>query len=502
MADAKHKVERAAFGAAIDGILKYVNKDEADREKAFLKLVDLSEKFMGDTFRKEGYDAARRMIQDPDSKWMQYVNRILNEVDPHVIKMSALDYGFEAAFCGKKEINEMRVKHQCNIPWLILMDPTSACNLHCTGCWAAEYGNRLNLSFEDMDRIVTQGKELGIYLYFFTGGEPLVRKDDIIRLCEKHDDCGFHAFTNGTLIDEKFCQDMKRVGNFSVAISLEGFNEVNDLRRGKGVFDKVMHAMDLMKQYGLIFGTSICYTSKNYKVVTSDEFLDMIIEKGARFSWYFHYMPVGNEASCELLPDPDQREYMYHRIREIRASERKFYQKITDLYATAIDYDKNAATTRRFYATVQNKMHYAVHGHTAAELIVKRADHTKEHMGLTTWADAPDGKIKKSDVTVAKNYLSQDEMKQLNRMVTAYLDFAENMTLRHIPLTMQDWEKRLNGFIEMFDYGILQDAGKVSAEIAKLHAETEFEKYRVIQDRLFMSDFDKYMLELEENAKK
>ena len=190
------------------------------------------------------------------------------------------------------------------------------------------------------------------------------------------------------------------------------------------------------------------------------------------------------------------------RIREIRASERKFYQKITDLYATAIDYDKNAATTRRFYATVQNKMHYAVHGHTAAELIVERADHTKEHMGLTTWADAPDGKIKKSDVTVAKNYLSQDEMKQLNRMVTAYLDFAENMTLRHIPLTMQDWEKRLNSFIEMFDYGILQDAGKVSAEIAKLHAETEFEKYRVIQDRLFMSDFDRYMLEFEESAKK
>ena len=190
------------------------------------------------------------------------------------------------------------------------------------------------------------------------------------------------------------------------------------------------------------------------------------------------------------------------RIREIRASERKFYQKITDLYATAIDYDKNAATTRRFYATVQNKMHYAVHGHTAAELIMERADHTKEHMGLTTWADAPEGKIKKSDVTVAKNYLSQDEMKQLNRMVTAYLDFAENMTLRHIPLTMQDWEKRLNSFIEMFDYGILQDAGKVTAEIAKLHAETEFEKYRVIQDRLFMSDFDKYMLELEENTKK
>ena len=190
------------------------------------------------------------------------------------------------------------------------------------------------------------------------------------------------------------------------------------------------------------------------------------------------------------------------RIREIRASERKFYQKITDIYATAIDYDKTSATTKRFYATVQNKMHFAVHGHTAAELIVERADHQKEHMGLTTWADAPDGKIKKSDVTIAKNYLSENELHQLNRMVTAYLDFAENMTLRRIPLTMEDWEKRLNSFIEMFDYGILQDAGKVSAEIAKLHAETEFEKYRIVQDRLFMSDYDKYLLELEEKAKK
>ena len=167
------------------------------------------------------------------------------------------------------------------------------------------------------------------------------------------------------------------------------------------------------------------------------------------------------------------------RIREIRASERKFYQKITDLYATAIDYDKNSATTKRFYATVQNKMHYAVHGHTAAELVVERADHTKDHMGLTTWANAPEGKIKKSDVTVAKNYLSQDELKQLNRMVTAYLDFAENMTLRHIPLTMQDWEKRLNSFIEMFDYGILQDAGKVSAEITKLLILIDFKSRRL-----------------------
>ena len=188
------------------------------------------------------------------------------------------------------------------------------------------------------------------------------------------------------------------------------------------------------------------------------------------------------------------------RIREIRASERKFYQKITDLYATAVDYDKTAASTCRFYASVQNKMHYAVHGHTAAELIYERADSTKEHMGLTTWNDAPDGKIKKSDVTVAKNYLSEEEMRQLNRMVTSYLDFAEDMARRKIPLTMQDWEERLNRFIEMFEYGMLKDAGKVSAEIARLHAETEFEKYRVIQDKMFLSDFDRFILETEENG--
>ena len=189
------------------------------------------------------------------------------------------------------------------------------------------------------------------------------------------------------------------------------------------------------------------------------------------------------------------------RVREIRASERKFYQKVTDLYATAVDYDKTAKMTKRFYATVQNKMHFAVHGHTAAELIMDRAHSEKEHMGLTTWQDAPDGKIKITDVTVAKNYLTEFEMEQLNRMVSSYLDFAESMTKRKIPLTMQDWEVRLNAFIEMFEYGLLKDAGKVSAAIAKLHAETEFEKYRITQDQLFLSDFDKYLLELEEKSK-
>mgnify|MGYP001271611110 CR=1 FL=1 len=184
-------------------------------------------------------------------------------------------------------------------------------------------------------------------------------------------------------------------------------------------------------------------------------------------------------------------EEQLQRIREIRLSERKFYQKITDIYSTAIDYDITATATKRFFATVQNKLHWAIHGSTAAELIVNRADHQKEHMGLTTWKDAPKGKIQKFDVSVAKNYLSEKEMQQLQRLVSAYLDIAEDMANRQIPMTMEDWETRLNRFIAATDREILQDAGKVTAEIAKAHAETEFEKYRIIQDRLFESDFDR-----------
>ena len=193
---------------------------------------------------------------------------------------------------------------------------------------------------------------------------------------------------------------------------------------------------------------------------------------------------------------------LLEQIREIRLSERRFYQKITDIYATALDYDRTAKTTKQFFAKVQNKMHYAVHGHTAAELIYERADADKPHMGLTTWVAAPEGKIVKSDVSVAKNYLSEQEMRSLERIVSAYLDLAEDRAERHIPMTMEDWAKRLDLFLMADDREVLQDAGKITAEIAKAKAETEFEKYRVIQDRLFMSDFDKYMLELEENAKK
>lgn len=193
---------------------------------------------------------------------------------------------------------------------------------------------------------------------------------------------------------------------------------------------------------------------------------------------------------------------LLEQIREIRLSERRFYQKITDIYATSLDYDKTANTTKQFFAKVQNKMHYAVHGHTAAELIYERADAEMPHMGLTTWTSAPEGKIVKSDVSIAKNYLNEQEMRSLERIVSAYLDLAEDRAERHIPMTMEDWSKRLDLFLMADDREVLQDAGRITMEIAKSKAETEFEKYRVIQDRLFMSDYDKFLLELEENAKK
>jgi hypothetical protein len=189
-------------------------------------------------------------------------------------------------------------------------------------------------------------------------------------------------------------------------------------------------------------------------------------------------------------------EEQLQRIREIRLSERKFYQKITDIYSTAIDYDITANATKRFFATVQNKLHWAIHGQTAAEIIINRANHQSENMGLTTWQDAPNGKIQKFDVSVAKNYLSENEMQQLQRLVSAYLDIAEDMAIRQIPMTMEDWENRLNKFIAATDREILQNAGKVTAEIAKAHAESEFEKYRIIQDQNYISDFDKEMLKL------
>ena len=318
MSNLGHTAARVAASKIIDVLLKNIGKD---REKEMVKLIDLMEKYMSGEKLDVDYDKIREMVCNEDCALNHYLNHLLDELDPNVIKTTILNFGFEAMLYGTKTIRKMRTVHNCNIPWLILMDPTSACNLHCTGCWAAEYGNKLNLSYDELSGVVKQGKELGVYFYMFTGGEPLVRKNDIIKLCEEHHECQFLAFTNGTLVDEAFCGEMKRVGNLMLAISLEGSPEGNDLRRGTGVYAKVMHAMDLLKENGLIFGTYICYTSKNCESVTSKDFVKLMVDKGCRYAMYFHYMPVGNEASVELLPTPEQRSYIKDRIREIRRLE-------------------------------------------------------------------------------------------------------------------------------------------------------------------------------------
>ena len=295
---------------------------EKDPERNLPKLMEWVDKLAGtgpDSFQEQR-DAFRAVINDPDNNMHQLIMNTLQGVDNGVLKAFFVNFFLNANIIGWPIQEKFRKKYNCNIPWAILLDPTSACNLHCTGCWAAEYGNKLNLSFEEIDSIIRQGKELGVYMYIYTGGEPLVRKNDLIRLCEKHSDCPFLAFTNATLIDESFADDMLRVKNFIPAISLEGFETATDGRRGNGVYQKVVRAMNILKEKKLPFGISACYTSQNLDSISSDTFLDQLVEWGARFIWYFHYMPVGNDAVPALLPNPQQREQMYHRIRAIRAS--------------------------------------------------------------------------------------------------------------------------------------------------------------------------------------
>lgn len=252
------------------------------------------------------------------------------------------------------------------------------------------------------------------------------------------------------------------------------------------------------KHYNLNAIIAVGFKVNNQRAVRFRVWANQIVEQYTVKGWAMDVERLKNGGSILTEKYFDEQ---LERIREIRLSERKFYQKLTDIYATAIDYDKNAKTTKDFFAKVQNKMHYAVHHHTAAELIMERADADKPHMGLTSWKAAPEGKISKSDVSVAKNYLTTDEMASLELIVSAYLDLAENRTRRKIPMTMEDWAKRIDIYLAADDLAVLQNPGKITAAIAKDHAETEFEKYRIIQDKLFMSDYDRYLLELEEKVK-
>ena len=311
----KQKTERAAAGVAIDKLLDYVDKNP---DENLLKLVDKVEKLTGDMFPKANFKKFREGAEDKDNVWRKLLLSVFADVDRRIVKNMLLALGLGGAYEGTKTVRENREKYNCNIPWIILLDPTSACNLRCKGCWAAEYGHQQSLSYEELDSIVTQGKALGTHFYMFTGGEPLIRKDDIIKLCEKHKDCAFLAYTNATLIDQDFCDEVLRVGNLIFAISIEGTQESNDSRRGEGSYQKSIEVMELLKKNRCLFGISVCYTSENVEAVTSEEFVDLMINKGCKFGLYFNYMPIGQNAEESLIPSPEQRTHMYTWLRKMR----------------------------------------------------------------------------------------------------------------------------------------------------------------------------------------
>ncbi len=352
---------------AANQALKYI---EGNPEENIPKLMAFADKYLPEGW----YGQQRKMINaaiDEKNNWYQLILK-LYDLDEGVRKAFFQNFIFNASLKGSAVINENREKYGCNIPWAILLDPTSACNMKCTGCWAAEYGNQLNLSLETIDSIIRQGKELGTHMYIYTGGEPLVRKKDLIKICEMHPDCAFLSFTNGTLIDEDFCKEMLRVKNFVPAISLEGFEEANDSRRGEGCYSKVTNAMKLLKEHKLPFGVSTCYTSKNYSDITSEEFFDLMVDSGALFAWFFHYMPVGKDAVTELLPNPEQREVVKDRIRGFRNTKPIF----------TIDFQNDAEYVGGCIAGGRNYLHINAKGDVEPCVFIHYSDCNIHEMSL------------------------------------------------------------------------------------------------------------------------
>lgn len=308
--------------AALRKVYNWLDQDPANRLPKLGEYID-SYIPAGSTLGGQ-LEAIKSVLGDSENNWFQLIFSIFTEIDSDVRRTIFENFVINATVRAGEIHDKLTLQYNCNIPWAILMDPTSACNLHCVGCWAAEYGNRLNLSYEELDSIIHQANELGCYFFLYTGGEPLVRKADLIRLCEAHPDSMFSAFTNATLIDEAFANEMLRVKNFIPAISAEGFEESTDSRRGQGTYQKIMSAMQILKEKKLPFGISACYTSANVQDVGSEAYFDQMIEWGAKFCWFFTYMPVGKEAVPELMVSAEQRKFMYEQIRKFRQTKPLF----------------------------------------------------------------------------------------------------------------------------------------------------------------------------------
>ncbi|HEY4544448.1 MAG TPA: radical SAM protein, partial [Tissierellaceae bacterium] len=300
------------------GLKKMISYLDSNPEENIPKIISLIKKFDKEKVIASQTELVEKALSDKNSNWYKLADSLYTDIDPFVRTKMFENFIINSNVIGGARAKKARVENNCNIPWAILMDPTSACNLNCIGCWAADYGNKLSMDYDTLDNIITQGKELGTYMYIYSGGEPLVRKDDIIKLCKKHNDCAFLAFTNATLIDEEFADQMLEVGNFAPAISVEGFEEATDQRRGNGTYQKVLKAMKILRDKKLPFGISCCYTSQNTDVIGSEEYIDEMIELGAKFAWFFTYMPIGVNAVESLMVTPEQRAYMYRQIRSFR----------------------------------------------------------------------------------------------------------------------------------------------------------------------------------------
>ena len=313
-------IKETVSSFAIRQALNYARKDP---DKNLMNLLNLFEKADIKKVNRVTYENLHKVLDDPNNNWTRFIKRILFDVDSGVLDKFVPVF-MNIALNSYSLRTQAIEKYHCNIPWAILIDPTAACNLHCKGCWAAEYGKESTLGFETLSRVVKEGKAVGTFMYIFSGGEPLVCKKDIIRLCEENPDCAFFAFTNGTLVDDAFVQEIKRVGNFALAFSIEGYEDATDMRRGDGTYQKVLAAMEKMKAAGLPFGYSACYHSKNVEEVCSKEYIDFLVNKGALFAWYFTYMPVGKDAVPELIANADQRKKAYELIRQARKEQPLF----------------------------------------------------------------------------------------------------------------------------------------------------------------------------------
>lgn len=307
-------LKEKAFNVAVKQAIEFVKKDY---DTNLFKLLNWGKSVVKDELHLKVLTKLEDRLSDPTNVYADFVKRIIMTTDTDVIIKLVPPLVNAVVKNYDKRLDAMK-ENDCNIPWAILIDVTTACNLKCTGCWAADYGNKLNMSFNDLNKIVTEGKELGTYVYLYTGGEPLVRKDDLIKICEEHPDCLFFAFTNSTLCDDAFAQELKRVGNLILIVSIEGNEQTTDSRRGAGTYKATIEAMSRLRSRGIPFGLSLCYTKNNADIIATDEYADFLIDQGAIFAWLFSFVPVGCSASAELMATAEQRKRMYDKVREWR----------------------------------------------------------------------------------------------------------------------------------------------------------------------------------------